>query len=464
MSIVSTTGLGSGIDIQSLVSQLATAEKQPALNAIKRQEDAANTRLSGLGTLKSALSTFQSAVSKLKDGSLFQTHNVSSSNESLLKATVGSGAVAGRYAVEVTQLAKAQKSITTSEFADSSATVGTGTLTFSTTSGSTFDVTVDGTNNTLAGIRDAINTASGNTSVTASIINVDNAAGTGTISKLVLSANNSGVDNAFTVSGTDADGNNTDSSGLSQIFSTGLNNQTTALDAIIQVDGQTATRSSNTISDVLQGVTLNLQAAEVGTTVNVDVTLDNTAINKTISDFVTAYNSLHTTTKSLGQYGGSTDGTGNGALIGDSTLRYVSSQLRQDTTGSVSSVSGDYNSLAMIGVSVDKDGVMSLDGTQLDSALNASLQSVSDIFSSTNGVATRLYSKLDTFLQSGGPLDSQQTSLKKQLSTLGDRRSDVESRSTAYQSMLLKQFTAMDVTVGKFNSTSNFLSSWISKL
>jgi len=465
MSIVSSTGIGSGIDINSLVTQLITAEGQPAFNAITRQENTANTRLSGLGTLKSALSDFQTVVSKLKDGSLFKAHTATSSDESILKVTAGTGSVAGAHTIEVTQLAKAQQSITAAEFANASEVVGSGDLTFTTSSGS-FSVTVDATNNSLSKLRDAINGASGNTSVTASIINVDSTVTPGTtISKLVLTAKNSGSANAFTVTGTDSDGVD-DGFGLSRLFSTQLDPQAVASDAVVKVDGQTATRSTNSMTDVLQGITLDLQAEKVGTTVNVNVSLDNEAINKTISDFVTSYNKLHTTTKSLGKYGGSTDGSGsgNGALIGNATLRYVATQVRQDSTNTVSSVTGDYNSLAMIGVTIDKDGVMSLDSTKLNATLSANLQSVSDIFSSTDGVASRLSAKLGSFLQSGGPLDTQQTSLNKQLATLKDRRADVQSRMDAMQASLQKQFTAMDLTVGKFKSTGSFLTNWISKL
>jgi flagellar hook-associated protein 2 len=465
MSIVSSTGLGSGIDIQSLVSQLVTAEGQPAFNAIQRQQDAANTRLSGIGSLKSGLSDFQTAVAKLKDGNLFKTHTATSADESIVKAVSGTGSVAGTYSVEVTQLAKAQKSITTAEFANSTAVVGTGTLNFATTGGSSFSVTVDSSNNTLEGVRDAINKATGNTSISASIVNVDPGTGTGTISKLVLTAKNTGLSNGFTVSASgDSDGNDTDNLGLSRLASSNLSPQTTAADAVIKVDGQTATRSTNSITDVIQGITLNLQSAQAGTKVAVNVSLDTASVNKTLTDFVTSYNKLHTVIKGLGQYGGNTDGTGNGALIGDATLRYTSSQIRQESANIVSSATGNYNSLAMIGIKIDKDGVMALDGTQLNTALTADLQSVSDVFASSQGVAVRLSDKLTNFLQSGGPLDSQQTSLKNQLSRLATQRDDVQTRMDHVKSVMLKQFTAMDVAVGQFKSTGSFLSNWISKL
>ncbi len=465
MAIASSVGLGSGIDINTLVNQLVSSERQPAINAIQRQQSAANTRLSGLGTLKSALSDFQSVVTKLKDANLFKTHQATSSDESILKVTAGVGSVAGQHSIEVTQLAKAQKSLTTAEFVDSAATAGTGSLTFTAGSGTNFSLTVDNSNNSLSALRDAINSASGNSFVTASIVNVDNATSTGTISKLVLTSKNSGSTNAFTVTGSDDDGVS-DNAGLSRLFSAQLNNQTAASDAVIKVDGQTATRSSNTMTDVLQGITLDLKNAVVGTTVDVKVNLDNEAINKTMNDFVTGYNKLHSTAKSLGKYGGSTDGSGsgNGALIGDSTLRYVADQVRQNSASTVSSATGSYNSLAMIGIKIDKDGVMSLDSSKLNAALSANLQSVSEVFASTEGVAMRLDNKLKDFLQSGGPLDSQESALKKRITSLEDRREGVEIRMGNLQKSLLKQFTAMDVAVGQFKSTGSFLSNWISQL
>ncbi|MDD1619888.1 MAG: flagellar filament capping protein FliD [Methylococcaceae bacterium] len=466
-AITSSTGLGSGIDINSLVSQLVKAEGQPAFNAIQRQEDKVNTRLSGLGTLKSALSTFQTAVSKLKDGNLFKTHTVTSSNESILKVTAGAGSVAGTHTVEVTQLAKAKNSIATTEYANSSSVVTAtgGALNFTYAAGSTktaFSVSI-GANASLADVASAINGASGNNGVKASIVNVDSTVTPGTtVSRLVLTSTDTGGANSFNLAVTGGD------AGLNALDTATPANYTTvaAADAKINIDGLAATRSSNSISDVLPGVTFNLQTAAVGTTVNINISLDNTAISKTVSDFVTAYNNLHTATVALGKYGGSTDGSGsgNGALLGDATLRYVTTQVRQDSVNVVSSATGNYNSLAMIGVTIDRNGVMALDSAKLNVALTGNLQSVSDVFSSTNGVATRLDTRLTGLLQSGGPLDTQQTSLNKQLTSLERRRADVQTRLDCLQKSLQKQFIAMDTLVGQFKSTGDYLTNWMSKL
>jgi len=459
MSILSSTGIGSGIDINGIVSQLITAEGKPQFNAITNQQTTTQTRLSALGTLKSALSTFQTAMQQLKNGNLFKTVQAVSANTAIFTVTAGAGAVVGTHRVEVTQLAKSQQSITTTEYANSAASVITGAggvLNFSYAAGSAktaFSVTIGTTNNTLAGVRDAINRAAGNNGVTASIINVNSTVTPGTtISKLVLTSKDTGGANGFSVAVTGGD------VGLNKLNTTTLANYSTvaATDAMIKVDGLAATRSTNIITDVLQGVTLNLQSAAVGTVVNLGVTLDTAVINKTITDFVTAYNNLHTTTKGLGQYSG-TSGASNGPLVGDSTLRHISHRLRQDASNPVTSATSSYNSLAMIGITIDKNGVMALDSAKFNKALTSNPAAVSDVFSSANGVATRLDARLTQYLQSGGALDTQQTSLGKKLNSLGVKRDAAQMRLDTLKKSMQKQFIAMDQVVGQFKSTSAFL-------
>lgn len=467
MAITSSTGIGSGMDINGIVSQLVAAEGRPQLDAITRQETAANAQLSGLGSLKSVLSSFQTGVQKLKDSSLFKTHQAVSGNESILKVTASAGSVAGAHTMQVIQLAKAQNSIVTTEFTGSTEVVGTGAMTFSVGAKTPFSVDINSGNNTLAGIRDAINSASDNNGVTASIINVNNSTNTGTISKLVLTAKETGVANGFSVAvAGDA--------GLSRLampkpvapdppdplYPPGPG---AAVDAKILIDGQAATRSSNTISDVLQGVTLNLQSAVPGTDVNLDIKLDNQAIKQTITDFVTAYNTLNTATDKLGKFAGTTGGS-NGALIGDSTLRSIRNELRQQTSAPIASAPSNFNTLKTIGIDVDRYGVMTLDSAKLDKALATNLSSVSNVFTSTDGVATQLDNKVRQYLQTGGSLDTRQSSLNKQLKSLSSRRDTVQLRLDNLQKSMQKQFIAMDVAVGRFQSTGSFLTNQLAQL
>jgi flagellar hook-associated protein 2 len=458
MAISSSLGIGSGMDINGIVSQLVSAEGQPQLNAITRQETAAKAMVSGLGSLKSALSTFQTAVQKLNDINLFKTTKATSGNESIVKISTSAGSIAGSHVMQVTQLAKAQSSIATAEFTGVTEVVGSGTMTFSVGTKTPFSITIDAGNNTLAGIRDAINGAAGNNGVTASIINVNNATNTGTISKLVLTAKDTGLANGFSVAVTG-------DAGLSRLDTSVPANFTgvAAADAKILMDGEAATRSSNVITDVLPGVTLNLQsAAALNTDVNVDISLDNQAIKQTVTDFVTAYNAMFDTADSLGKFAG-TSGGSNGVLLGDSTLRIIKNDLRQLASGPVTSASSSYNTLKTIGIDINKDGVMTLDGAKLDQALAANLSSVSDVFSSTDGVATRLKAKVAQYLQTGGPLDTRQTSLNKQLKALSDKRSTVQLRLDNVQKSLLKQFIAMDKAVGLFQSTGAFLTNQLAQ-
>jgi len=459
MAISSSLGIGSGMDINGIVSQLVAAEGQPQFNAITRQETATKAIVSGLGSLKSALSTFQTAVRKLNDINLFKTNKALSGNEAIVKITAGAGSVAGSHVMQVTQLAKAQNSIATAEFTGNTEVIGSGTMTFSVGTKTPFSLTIDASNNTLTGIRDAINSAADNNGVTASIINVNNATNTGTISKLVLTSKDTGVANGFSVAVTG-------DAGLSRLDTSVPANFTgvTAADAKILMDGQVATRSSNVITDVLPGVTLNLQStATLNTDVNVDITLDNAAIKETISGFVTAYNALNSTTDSLGKFAGTTGGS-NGALLGDSTLRMIKNDLRQLVSSPVTSANSSFNTLKTIGIDIDKNGVMTLDGAKLDKALATNLSSVSDVFSSTDGVATRLNTKITKYLETGGSLDTRQTSLNKQLKALTDKRSTVQLHLDNVQKTLMKQFIAMDKAVGMFQSTGSFLSSYVAQL
>ncbi|MCK5831387.1 MAG: flagellar filament capping protein FliD [Methylococcales bacterium] len=460
MAITSSLGIGSGMDINGIVSQLIQAEGQPAFNAIDRKEDQANSKVSALGRLKSALSDFRTATGKLKEGGAFSQHKTNLTDEdkdAAMVASTGLGAAAGVYSMEIQQLAEAHK-LTSKGYSGYDAVVGTGELTFSVGSNN-FSITLDGTNNTLEGVRDAINTASENSSVNASIINVDDGAG-GTVSKLVLTSEETGTANNIAVS---ASG----SAGLSDLTYTaggsgGMTQQNEAKDAIILVDGQQATRSSNSITDVIQGVTLDLKTAEVGKAFDLNVSLDEENIKEVTDAFVSAYNGLMTVVKDLGKY--DAEGGEAGALVGNSTLRSVQSQMRQAVSDSVSSATGDFNSLAMIGITIDRHGVMSLNNSDFSDSLSNNRNAVSDVFSSEQGVAARLDTRLDQYLQSGGTFDLQTTSLKDQLREYSDERDSVQLRLDDMERVLMKQFIAMDVAVGQFQSTGAYLAGQLANL
>lgn len=456
---LTSTGLGSGLDINSIVKSLVAAEGGPKKAQFTARETTLNAKISAIGSIKSAMTEFQKAVDALKATSSFQVRSASSSNEALVKVSAGGTAAAGQYGIEVLQLAQAQK-LASPGLADTGAVVGEGALTIATSKGS-FALTIDASNNTLTGIRDAINGAADNVGVTASIVNVDDGLG-GTVSKLVLSSKETGTANAITVSVADSDGNDTDASGLSQLASGNLQQLVAAQDAKVKIDGMAVTQSSNTITSAVPGLTLDLQKAEPGTVVKVGVSVDNDAIAKNVQAFVDAYNKLQDTFDKLGKYGG--EDAKSGALIGDSMLRSLSMRIRSETSNEVASITSGYNSLGMIGVSIDQYGKMSLDRTKLDAAVAADPNALPALFASNDGVAKRLGGFMDGYLQYGGILDSRTESFKRSVKDITQQRERLDVRLASLESSLFKQFNAMDTLVGQLNSTGSALSSKLAAL
>lgn len=768
MAVTTALGIGSGIDIAGTVSQLTAAEGKPQLDAIAAKANVSQTKLSGLGTLKGALSSFQNAVKMLDLSTTFQSQIITSSDEKVLQVAVAAGSTAAAHTVKVNTLATPQRSVSTTEF-KSTDVVNEGVLIFNDNTGAPkfSAIIIKGTNDTLTGVRDAINNAKGNNSVVASIVNVDSRTTLGTtvsklvltaktagtantfsvdtsigdsrfnlnivdtpanfntmlatdtnviidaqpiaatpqrsvankeftatdvvapgilsfsnasgvenfsvnilagtndklfsamdaingnpantlvtasvinveskttpgtsISKLVFTAKQPGPENKFTIDAskgdsqftlnaspanaqksiaatefdatdrvapgeliikdsagkakfsvtiaaeistivnidgtpleTDADGDqiliNADGIDIptKKVVSTKGNDTlealrdainynpenklvvasiiTTTADAVTEdsgtldesgnpvlteitpastksklvltalatgadkgfaidatagdvrfalnpkaiIDpenpstftsstteaifetieameandgGQSITRTSNTISDAIPGVTLTLLA--IGEA-NVDAHLDSSSIAKPIGSFVDAYNTLNNTLKQLTNYVGPGDAS-NGALLGDSTVQNIISQVKQTINSTVSSATGDYNSLNQLGISFDKKGVMSLDSTTLDAALAGNLTSVANIFSSTNGVATLLNTKIGQYLDSKGALSTQQDSLNKTLTQLTTDRTAVNARLAATQKTLQAQYIAMDTAVAQFKNTGTFL-------
>ena len=760
MAITSSVGVGSGIDINGTVSQLTAAEGKPQLDAIAAKTTISQTKLSGLGTLKGALSTFQNSVSALDKSSAFQAQKITSSDEKILKVSVDPASTAASHTVKVISLAKPQKSVSITEF-KSTDVVSEGVLVFNDNTGSPkfSAVVTKGVNDSITGLRDAINNAKGNNNVVASVVNVDSKTAPGTtvaklvltaktpglanafvidasmgdgrfgldaanpanfsttdatdanviidpqpvaatvqrsiasieftgtdvvapglisfkdgagvekfsvnivkggndkifaamdainsakdnnsvtasvinvesklnpgtsVSKLVFTAKQPGIENKFTVDGSQGDarltldaspvnaqqsvataefkandkvapgvltikdtsgaakfsitiaadttitvdasgnaipkddngnliipsdangvpvatttqtikGNDTleqlkdainyspenklvrasilttqgvattvdtgtvDAQGVpivtttpgattSKLVLTALNSgsdkgftldgsagdtrftldsnnptnftstTTTALyDTTAATNandgGQSVTRSANSISDAIPGVTLNLIA--MGTS-DIEAKLDQTSISQPISGFVSAYNKLNDSLKQLTNYVGPGDAA-NGALLGDSTVQGIVSQIKQIINSKVSSATGDYSSLNQLGVSFDKTGTMLLDSTKLDAALAANLTSVGNVFTSTNGVATQLNTKLTQYLDAKGALSTQQDSLNKTLTQLTTDKAAVNTRLAATQKALQAQFIAMDSAVAQFKNTGTFL-------
>lgn len=393
-SITSSTG-ASGLAIDSIVTGLMTIEKQP-LTKIQTQISSYNTKMSAYGTLKSGLSTFQAAVDKLATAAKFNAQSAKLSDSSSMTASSDGTATSGSYSINVSQLASSQK-LTTSAYSSVTDVVGTGTMTISfgtftaadatagtpaaftaNTAKDALTIDITSSNNTLSGIRDAINAK--NASVSASIVN------DGSGNRLVITSKDTGAVNSLKIDVADADGNNTDTSGLSALAydplgSAGSGQNLTQLvaakNALLTVDGLDISKPSNTLNDVIQGVTLNLKSI-TSTSNTLEVATDTTTIQASVQSFVDAYNKLNTSLRDLTKFveGGSSS---NGPLLGDSTTRDISVKLKT-MLSRPSTTATTYRTLSDIGVSVGNDGSLSLNSTKLQTALSTNLGDVAKLF------------------------------------------------------------------------------------
>ena len=460
--MISVPGIGSGLDINSIVDGLVAAEGDAKTFLLANKRSDVQSEISAFGGLKSILSTsLSSTVTFLKSASNFESNALTSSDTTIFTATAATSSVApGVFDIEVRDLAEAHKLITTG-FTDQDTVVGTGTLTISVGTDS-FDVTIDSSNETLAGIRDAINNATDNTGVSATIVNVDDGGG-GTEAKLILSSDNTGTANAITVTVDDDDTNDTDASGLSAFYyDTGdatsperLTQINPATDAEVYIDGQKVLSASNTVTDAIQGVTINVLKEDSGNTHSLTVARDTATVKSNIELFVSNYNSTITYINGITAYDAETGSVG--VLLGDSTIRGFSNQIRTQINDTVTGISGSYTTLVDLGITSNSDGTLKIDDSVLDAALSTNMDDVAELFSSTNGVATKLDSIIDEYIKADGLLDSKTSGLNDTVDDINDDLEDLQLQLQALEERLLAQFSALDILMTQLNQTSSFL-------
>jgi flagellar hook-associated protein 2 len=447
---LSSLGVGSGLDISALVTSLTTAEMSAATSRVDRAQSAVTTSLSAVSKLKSALSTFQTTLSALtSNGSSFDGRKVSSADSSVVTATATSKAAVGSYDVFVTQLAKADQLVSDEFSGGASAVVGTGTLSLSLGS-SSFDVTIDSSNNTLQEIRDAINDADDNPGITATLVY-----GT-TGAQLILTSSLTGADNTLGVTQSGGDG------GLS-VLTYGPGNtgnytpKETAQDSIISVAGVTHQSSGNTVSDAIDGITLKLISEQTVGDADVSLTVsnDSSRVNGLVQSFVTAYNTLNSTLKSLGSYDSSTEVAG--AMFGDSLLTNVLSQISSAMNTPVASSGTTYNSLARLGVTRGLDGSLSLDSTKLTAAMDNDFSAVANTLGGADGVVTKLTSLMENQLASDGSITARTNTLSKQQDKIDEDTKANAARTEIIKARLLAKFNAMDSLLAQLQTTSTYL-------
>ncbi|HUL82004.1 MAG TPA: flagellar filament capping protein FliD [Gammaproteobacteria bacterium] len=452
---LTSNGVGSGLDIQGLVQKLVAAEGAPKSARLDSAEADAQAKLSALGSLRSALSSFQDAVEKLKSVDAFSTRQVVASSKDFFTATAGTSALPATYAVEVEKLAQAQK--LQSQPVASATAVGTGTLTI-TSGGENFDIDIDSTNNTIAGIAKAINASPAGQDVIATVIT-----GTGGTATLTLTARTTGAANAITVTQSGGDG------GLAALQyppsgGIGLAQVTQASDALAKIEGVEVTSPTNTISDAIDGVSITLlEQNDPGDTSTFAVQTDETAAKSLINAFVKAYNGVVDAVKSVASYDANAKQAG--PLFGDAGVVNITDQLRRTLSSVVPGVDSSLNMLAKVGVTADVDGHLSVDATKLDTAFNTSFEDVGKLFADPQaGLAAKLDTMLTPYLQTGGVFDSRNDSLKASIADIDDQRTQLNNRLAELQDRYTKQFNALDTLLSQLQSTSNFLTQQLASL
>lgn len=453
---ITLSGLGSGLDINSLVTQLMSAEQRP-MKLLKSQENSTTSKISAYGQLASSLSTFQNSLKSLAGSGLGAC--TATSSAATVTATASGGATPGNYNVQVTQLAQAAKLVSPG-YADTTTSLGTGTLAIS-VAGSV-PVTLAPAGTSLNDLRDAINTA--NLGVSASIVDDGSANG----KRLMIAAKDTGAGKTIALTGTGAFASFSFNPGAAVNFGydgSGLppavmSQTQQAQDANLSIDGMKITSSTNTVSGALPGVTLRVTQTTMSAA-TIDVQRDTGTIKSSVNAMVKGWNDL----KSLvGNQTAWNDVTKAGAVLhGDSGPVSVLRQIRQVMTQTVSGA-GSYTRLADVGVSLQKDGTLAVNDSKLQSAIDNHATDLQSLFNSADGIATRLGTLVTGMLGDAGVITSRTTGLNTTLRGLTRRESSEQSRLNALEASYRAQYTRLDATLSRMQNTSSYLAQQLAKL
>lgn len=458
MATISSAGLGSGLDVNSIVSQLMTVERQP-ITLLDKKEAALQAQITALGSLKGALSSLQTAAAGLTPATgqsataKFSTLKASVTDTGIAAAAASSGATTGSYSLEVTALAKAHK-LVSGAYASSATVVGNGTLAIDIgsvsagvfTAATSTSITIDSSNHTLAGIRDAINAAGAG--VTATIV-------TGTLgSQLIVTSNATGTANLVRLSGI---------AGLDYDPATNTGSVTqyqAAQNATFKLNGIAGTSSSNTVTGALDGITLTLSGTNTGSPTTLTVTQDTTSsLINGITAFVQAYNGLVKTVKNLGSYDATTKQAG--ALLGDSALNAVQGKLYALVGATPPGIGGTYRTLSDLGVRVQDDGTLAFDSSKLQSATSTDFSGVASLVA---GYGAAFGSMVDGLIGSHSIIGARTDGINATIKDIDNQRDALNVRMTAIEARYRAQFTALDTMIASMNKTSSFLTQQLANL
>jgi Flagellar capping protein len=457
MTTITSAGAGSGIDLESVISASVAAKKAQLQEPITTKKTNAQITLSGLGQLKSAISTFRSTLDDLSDTGAFNKRSVSvtqDSDDPVMSVTTNDGASNGEYNIVVNKLATTSQFKASFDSSTSSIVTADGTLTFK-AGDEEFTVDVK-KGDTLQQIRKRINNSGDNFGLTANIVNTSDGK-----AKLVIDSGVSGDGNDLTISGS------TDE--LTTQFGTSGTNMTQtqlAASAKITVDGNEMTSDTNVFDDKIEGLKLTvLRTSDTDTDGNLKsnklkVTTDTSSITDLVKKFIDGYNTLVTKTTELGKrntiVAGESQDDG-GALAGDSTPRIIRN-LMSNAISTPSTNSTVYSTIFQLGIEMDNDGVLSLDSDKFSDALENNYEQVVALFGGDTGVAGQLSSTLKEYTKTGGLLSQRQDQLNTELSYWSQKQADATTQIAKYESSLRTQYGNLDTALAQMNQSASYIS------
>lgn len=472
MATLSSIGIGSGLDANSIITQLVALERRP-IEQLRSEASRIDARLSSYGRIQSALDALRSAARGLADASTWRAASATSADPTAIGVSASSNSAPGSYAVQVNALAAAQMNAT-SAVPSAQTAIGQGTLTieigrwaddlssFTAKDGSApISISIGPGEDTLEKIRDKINGTS-DIGVRASIVNDASGA------RLVLQARDSGVESGFRVQVADDDGNNNDDSGLSRLAydppggATASTRTQAGRNASATINGLSVESPGNVFANVIDGVSLTV--AKVTTdAIDVTVARDTASMRKAIDGFVGAYNDLVRLVRDQTKY--DPESKSAGTLQGDRTAIGLLSQLRS-SLGETSSASSVFGRLTDIGLSIQTDGTLKIS----EGAINESFTRLDELqrffagdgeAAGSSGLAVRLRSLTDQLLADSGPMSSRQESLRQLKSMNSKRQATIEDRIALTEQRLRAQYQALDASMAKLNNLSGYVAQQI---
>jgi flagellar hook-associated protein 2 len=473
MPAITSLGIGSGLDINSMVSQLVALERRP-LDAMRAEASRLQTQVSSYGKLNSLFSSLQDASNKLADSALWARTVASSSDDGAVAVIGGNGAAAGRYAVSVQALAGSQTVAAATPLAGADAPVGSGSLTitlgrwddavFTAKDGLDAVTLAVGADDTLASLRDKINALGAG--VTAAL--VTDAAGV----RLSLRSSATGADNGFRITASDDDGSGADAAGVSRFAydpaggGAGMALKQAATDARATVNGIDIVSASNELSGVVEGLTLRLRQETTGS-VDLAVERDSPTLKAAVKSFADAYSELARYIAEQTKYDPSAKV--GGPLQGDSGVGSLQQQMRA-VLNAGSGASAVFGRLSDVGLELQRDGTLAIDDARLEAALAQPLE-LQKAFAhrdndipANNGFARRYADLASQVLGVDGSLTTRTEGLRQRITRNGEQQERLNERVERFQQRLVAQYSAMDANLSRLNALSSYVSQQLAAL